>query len=101
MQGVVLVSLLLTLNIFHKYFSVSIANFEQVNDGLVRFLTVNSFSFWLANQRCTENPARHLRWSFLRKSLTALSLALTNGLIFSTCKDNFAQIFASGLRYFV
>ena len=81
-------SLLLTLNIFHKYFSVSIANFEQVNDGLVRFLTVNSFSFWLANQRCIEKAK-------------ALSLALTNGLVFSTCKDNFAQIFASGLRYFV
>ena len=29
--GVVLVSLLLTLNIFHTCFSVSIVNFEQVN----------------------------------------------------------------------
>ena len=32
-NGVVLVSLLLTLNIFHTFSSVSIVNFEQVNAG--------------------------------------------------------------------
>ena len=32
-NGVVLVSLLLTLNIFHTCSSVSIVNFEQVNAG--------------------------------------------------------------------
>ena len=34
-NGVVLVSLLLTLNIFHTFSSVSIVNFEQVNTGWV------------------------------------------------------------------
>ena len=33
--GVILVSLLLTLNMFHTLFSVSIVNFEQVNAGVV------------------------------------------------------------------
>ena len=40
--GVVLVSLLLTLNIFHTLFSVSIVNFEQVNAGWVASLSYTS-----------------------------------------------------------
>ena len=35
--GVVLVSLLLTLNIFHIFSSVSIANFEHVNVDWLKF----------------------------------------------------------------
>ena len=33
-NDVVLVALLLTLNIFHSFFSVSILNFENVNAGI-------------------------------------------------------------------
>ena len=40
--GVVLVALLLTLNIFHTLFSVSIVNFEQVNAGWVASLSYTS-----------------------------------------------------------
>ena len=37
-NGVVLVSLLSTLSIFHNFSSVSIVNFEQVNAGWANYL---------------------------------------------------------------
>ena len=49
--GVVLVSLLLTLNIFHTLFSVSIVDFEQVNadwDDVLKVLNQSPFRILLS-----------------------------------------------------
>ena len=46
---VVLVSLLLTLNIFHTLFYVSIVNFEQVNADYKRTKCVNQINYKLTN----------------------------------------------------
>ena len=40
-NGVILMSLFLTLNIFHTWFSASIVNFEQVNADWVAAVYVN------------------------------------------------------------
>ena len=46
---VVLVSLLLTLNIFHTLFYVSIVNFEQVNADYKRTKCANQINYKLTN----------------------------------------------------
>ena len=69
--------LLLILNMFYAFFSISIIGFEQVIV-LVwqRMKGYTQASLIHTIQRLIWNPFKHLRWSMLRKQLTAFSRQL-------------------------